>query len=252
MDLSKLPKLSQTPPPADNAAGPDPSMSPAGAAAPQKVELYCRCGAPITPGTNFCSHCGANYYEAVGGRAEPRARDAGGSPGGGMWIEAFFSIAVGLFLMMIAPNGIKYLSASMSGKPFTPYLHPSEPGVYVDFLRFQDMTTQVITDYKYRDLFDAYWSDMSITAFALALILEGIVLAIVRKRWAILMTALIIAGATIFNLWYLVASFTRVSPITRQTYGFPPMSALAVIFGVVMTGYQLLIFKEMSPLKRRP
>src|SRR6266700_989066 len=101
MDLSKLPKLSQTPPPPDNAAGPDASASRAGAPAQQKVELYCRCGAPITPGTNFCSHCGANYYEAVGGRAQPRARDADAGPGGGTWLEACFSIAVGLFPLRI-------------------------------------------------------------------------------------------------------------------------------------------------------
>jgi hypothetical protein len=255
MDLSKLPKLSQTPPPPDNAAGPDPSMSPADAPAlpvQQKVELYCRCGAPITPGTNFCSHCGANYYEAVGGGGAARsARDTAQGAGSGMWIEAFFSIAVGLFLIMMAPTGIKYLSATITGRPFTPYLHPSEPNVYVDFVRFQDTTTGVTTDYKYRDLFNEYWSDMAITAFALALILEGIVLAVVRKRWAVLITALIIVGATVFNLWYVAASFTRVSPITRQPYGFPPLSALAVIFGVVMAGYQLVIFKEMGQSQRR-
>ena len=166
MDLSKLPKLSQTPAPPDNAAGPDPAMSsnaaPGANSTAPKVELYCRCGAPITPGTNFCSHCGANYYEAVGGRGNSRPRDADAGPSGGMWIEAFFSIAVGLFLIMIASDGIKYLAASISGKPFAPYLHPSEPGQCVDYLRFQDTTTGAITDYRYRDMFDKYWSDMAV------------------------------------------------------------------------------------------
>ena len=255
MDLSKLPKLSQTPPPADNAAGPDPATSPAAApgtnASAPKVELYCRCGAPITPGTNFCSHCGANYYEAVGGRGDARPRDAGAGPGGGMWIEAFFSIAVGLFLMMIASDGIKYIAATISGKPYTPYLHPSEPGVYVDYLRYQDPATGVITDYRYRDMFNKYWSDMAVTAFALALILEGIVLAFVRNRWAVLASTLAIAAVTVLNLWYVIASFTRIDPITRQTYGFPPLSALAFIFGVVMVGYQWMLFNELSPNRRR-
>ena len=67
---------------------------------------------------------------------------------------------------------------------------------------------------------------MAITAFALALILEGIVLAVVRNRWMVLVSTLLIAGVTLLNLWYVIASMTRVSPITRQTYGFPPLSAL--------------------------
>ena len=89
MDLSKLPKFSQTPPPPDQSQPPapapaEPTMKTEGGPAGAKVELFCRCGAPITPGTNFCSHCGANYYEAVGGRGADRA----GSEfvGGGMWI----------------------------------------------------------------------------------------------------------------------------------------------------------------------
>ncbi len=168
-----------------------------------------------------------------------------------MWIEAFFSIAVGLFLMMVASDGIKYLSATISGKPYTPYLHPSEPGQYVDYLRFQDTATGAITDYRYRDMFDKYWSDMAVTSFALALILEGIVLAVVRNRWAVLVSALLIGSVTILNLWYVIASFTRISPITRQPYGFPPLSALAFIFGVVMFGYQWMMFRELSASKRR-
>jgi hypothetical protein len=243
MDLSKLPKLSQTPPPADNAAGPAPT---AGSAAP-KVELFCRCGAAIMPGTNFCSHCGANYYEAVGGRGGERSLSGGGA----MWIEAFLSIAVGLFLILIAPNGIKYLSATLSGRAYTPYAHPTDPNQHVDYLRYQDPATGVITDYTYRDMFDAYWSDMAVTTFALALVLEGIVLALVRSRWIVLLSALLIAVVTVFNLWYVIASYTRINPITRQTYGLAPTSAIAVIFGVVMTGYQLMLFKELSGSRLR-
>jgi hypothetical protein len=162
-----------------------------------------------------------------------------------MWVEAFLSIAVGLFLMMMAPMGIQYLKARVTGQAFTPYLHPTEPNVYVDFVRYQNTATGVTTDYKYRDTFNAYWSDMSVTLFALALILEGIVLALVRNRWLVLLAAMIIVAATCLNLWYVVASYTRTSPITGQAYGLPPMSALAVIFGVVMAGYQFMMFAEL-------
>src|SRR5689334_12641205 len=100
MDLSKLPKLSQTPPSTNNAEGsPDPT-----GATPAKVELFCRCGAPITPGTNFCSHCGANYYEAVGARGRSAGGDYEGP--GPLWIEAFLAMAVGLFLLLMIPGAM--------------------------------------------------------------------------------------------------------------------------------------------------
>jgi hypothetical protein len=248
MDLSKLPKFSQTPPP-PSADAPDPTPATAASGSAPAVELFCRCGAPIKAGTNFCSNCGASYDQATGGpgRGAPRAPE----PSGGMWIEAFFSIAIGLFLLFIAPNGIKYMSAKISGNPFTPYLHPTETGVHVDFERFQNPQTGAITDFKYVDRFEHYWSDMSVTLFALALILEGIVLAVVKNRWVVLTCALLIVGATILNLWYVAASFTRTNPITGTTYGLPAISALAVIFGVVMASYQFKMFTEISRRRGR-
>jgi hypothetical protein len=254
MDLSKLPKFSQTPPPPDQSEAPapapaEPSMKTEGGPAGAKVELFCRCGAPITPGTNFCSHCGANYYEAVGGRsAEPSRSEFAG---GGMWIEAFLSIAVGLFLMLIAPNGIKYITSTMMGKPFTPYDHPEIPHQKVDYLRYKEMNTGVVTDYTYRSMFDAFWNDMCVTSFALALILEGIVMALIRNRWVVLASALLIIGVTILNIWYVMASYSRISPITKQTYPLPLISVLAIIFGVVMAGYQFMLFAELKRAKRR-
>jgi hypothetical protein len=246
MDLSKLPKLSQTPAPPDNAApvsmgdvGGDASV-PAGGSG--KLELFCRCGAPITPGTNFCSHCGANYYEAVGGR--PRGGERRGEIPGGMWVEAFLSVAIGLFLLMLSPGGIKNLAATVSGREYTPYSDPNDATKRVDYLRYQNTATGVVTDYHYRDMFDAFWSDTVVTAFALALILEGIVMAIVKNRWIILGSAMAITAVTLLNLWYVVASYTRVSPITGSTYGLAPYSVLAVIFGVVMAGYQFRLFAE--------
>jgi hypothetical protein len=241
MDLSKLPKLSHTPPPPVENAGP--VAAEAGAreqpTAPA-VELFCRCGAPITPGTNFCSHCGANYHEATGGR--PR-REAGGFDVGGMWIEALLSVAFGLFLLLIAPHGIQYLSSTITGKPFTPYDHPSEPGQKVDFQRWQD-ATGAITDYKYRDMFDAFWSDMVITAFALVLIFDGIAMALVRRPWVMLLAGVLIVAATLLNLWYAVASFTRTNPRTGGSYGLPILSMMAVIAGIAMAGYQFRAFAD--------
>jgi len=245
MDLSKLPKLSQTPAPPANDAGPVSTPTEAGATggAGGKVELFCRCGAPITPGTNFCSHCGANYYEAVGSGARNGRR--GEIAPGGMWVEAFLSIAIGLFLLLLAPGGVKNLSATVSGRQYTPYVDPDDANKRVDYLRYTNMSTGAVTDYHYRDMFDAFWSDTVVTAFALSLILEGIVLALVKNRWVILGSAVVITAVTLLNLWYVVASYTRTSPISGTTYGLAPFSVLAVIFGVVMAGYQFRMFAEM-------
>lgn len=243
MDLSKLPKLSQTPAPPDNAAPASTGEAPAAGGPGGQVELFCRCGAPITPGTNFCSHCGANYYEAVGSGARGGRR--GEIAPGGMWVEAFLSIAVGVFLLLLSPGGIKNLSATLSGRTYTPYPAVDEGGSPVDFIRMKNLSTNVVTDYHYRDLLDGFWSDTAVTAFALALILEGIVLAAVKNRWVIFGAALVIVAVTLLNLWYVMASYTRISPISGTPYGLAPYSVLAVIFGVVMAGYQFRMFAEM-------
>jgi hypothetical protein len=239
------PKLAQPPPPPDTPPPPTTAgEAPAAGGPGGKVELFCRCGAPITPGTNFCSHCGANYYEAVGGGGARGGRRGEIAPGG-MWVEAFLSIAIGVFLLLMVPRGIQNLMATLSGREFTPYVDPDDANKRVDFLRYTNTSTGVVTDYHYRDMFDAFWSDTVVTAFALSLVLEGIVLALVKNRWVILGSAVVITAVTLLNLWYVVASYTRSSPISGTTYGLAPFSVLAVIFGVVMAGYQFRMFAEM-------
>src|SRR4051794_13879753 len=110
MDLSKLPKFSQTPPPPPpDAPGATPFVVPEPDEDDDRsptVELFCQCGAPIVAGTNFCAHCGASYRDVLRG---PGAGPAGPPTGPGpMWVEAFLSIAVGLFLLVMAPTGFQY------------------------------------------------------------------------------------------------------------------------------------------------
>jgi hypothetical protein len=253
MDLSKLPKLSQTPapPPPPPLAATSDAPTAAPVVTPQAVELFCQCGAPVVAGTNFCAHCGASYRDVLRGSGGTPTRDAsatGRDAPAGLWVEAFFSVAMGLFLMMMAPNGIKCMWATIQGKAFTPY--PNGPDAWVDYEDYRDPQTEVISRYFYRDRFEHFWSDRCVTMFALALILEGIVLAFVRNRWVVLASAGLIIAVTLLNLWYVVASMTRVSPITRQPYGLPNLSALAVIFGVVMAGYQLVLFNDLRRAKR--
>jgi hypothetical protein len=194
----------------------------------------------------FCSNCGANFAEATGVRP---ARDYVG----GFWIEAFLSIAIGAFLLLMAPTGLSYWKAKLFGGTFAPYSHPADPNQRVDYIQMQNVQTGAVTQHRYRDLLSGFWSDTGVTAFALALILEGIILAFVRNRWVILISGLAIAGVALLNLWVLVMGYRTVNPtasMVGQVYGLFPMSALAMIFGVVMAAYLIRLFYELSPRRR--
>src|SRR5688500_7991464 len=114
MDLSKLPRLSQTPPPPPGQnpdAPPEPPIGsqhgfpviPTGgqAAAPgaptpvASATLFCRCGAQLAPGMRYCSNCGADMAEALEYRPAGR--------GMGMGPEAWISIALGVILLLATP-----------------------------------------------------------------------------------------------------------------------------------------------------
>jgi hypothetical protein len=54
----------------------------------------------------------------------------------------------------------------------------------------------------------------------------------------------LIVAATLLNLWYVVASYTRTNPRTGGVYGLPIMSMMAVIAGIAMAGYQFRAFAD--------
>ena len=230
MDLSKLPRLSKTEtptgdpnPPATPGVEPTPAIPASPYATPQTFASWCvRCGAPMAPGANFCNSCGT--------------RAAGGAgAGSGLGIEAWISIGLGLFLLFIAPMGVKYWSAKLTGRTFAPYDHPENPGEKADFTRWQDMQTGAITDIKYTET-SGFWSDNAITLFAIVLILDGIVAAFVRKKPLVLLTFLLTILATVGNLAYLIATFNQ---------GFAILSFLAVLIGGMMIFLQWQLLQSL-------
>ncbi len=252
MDLSKLPRFSSTPPPPNDAptatdpASPSPSsanapfsttpIAPSGSTSSTSSPspLFCRCGAPLPAGSRFCSSCGATYAEATG--------DARASILGGMWVEALMSIGVGLFLLFMAPRGISYWKTQLFGGNFVPF--PTGQTI-----QMQNLQTGALTSYTYQQLLSGFWSDTAITSFALVLILEGLVLGLVRNRWVILLSAVLVAAVTFLNLWVVIAGYRTVDPTATmigQSYGLFPRSALATIFGIVMEGYQFRLFMELK------
>jgi hypothetical protein len=166
MDLSKLPKLSQTPP--------SPSPADAGAAVHVLDEPSSR-------------------PERAGPR--PMAPLA----------EVWLGVAVGLILLVMYPTTIKYLSSRLFGTKFAPF--ELDDGTVV----------------PYPKVYPQFWSDLCITAFALVMIVEGLALALARKRGVMLLAFGLTVAATLLNAAYVLATFA--------TYGPPVVSLLAVAVG---------------------
>jgi hypothetical protein len=87
-----------------------------------------------------------------------------------------------------------------------------------------------------------FWADLGPTLFGIVLVVEGIALALTRKRGVMIFAFMLTVLATGYNLVYLVMSF--------GTYGLAIVSALAVAFGVYIAMYQWkLISSSPSPWK---
>ena len=196
MDMSKLPKLSQTP-------------------APPPGETQ----EPVVA-------------------AIPLARNAAGDPHGPASVaaEAWISIGIGLLLLILTPNTVGYFSAKVFHTKFGPYPDPTQPyPAKCDFIQYLDGTKEF-----YRDRLE-FWSDLAITAFAITLMLDGVIIARARRPKPVLIVFCVTVAATVGNLFYLVKTLSG---------GLPLISACAVIFGGYMAIYQWNLYKALSASKR--
>lgn len=124
--------------------------------------------------------------------------------GGG---EGYFSLAIGALVLLMFPRLLQWLSHKAFGTAFAPFMLN---GVEVSYLSQE-----------------AFLSDLGVTLFGVALVVEGLILLTARRcSWAIYLAAGVMGIATVYNAWYL---------LTRFSGGLPVMSALAVIFGVYST-----------------
>lgn len=204
MDISKLPKLSSTPPPPTT----DPAVDPTSG----KIELFCRCGAAITPGTKFCSNCGASYAEATG--TPTRRSDPG--PQIGMGAEAFISIAIGVILLFMSQNTWRwYFARSTFTATFTDRGNP---------IAYPDTAF--------------YWADLGVFVFAIVLIVEGILMFFSRIKPLIAIGLLLSVLAVGLNIWVLAKTFTPI--------GFQILNALAAAFCCYIAVYQIALLKARS------
>jgi hypothetical protein len=121
--------------------------------------------------------------------------------GGG---EGYFSLAIGALLLLMYPRFLQWLSHVTLGTGFVPFKIGDREIPY----------PQV----------PAFFSDLGITLFALALLVEGLFLVVARRcAWAMYLAAGVMLVAVVLNLYVVASQFSG---------GLPVISALAVIFGL--------------------
>jgi hypothetical protein len=220
MDVSKLPRLSKT-------EVPRPSPMPAEGAAPERGAFCDRCGAGLRAGARFCDACGtpaANSTPTAG----PGFRHDDEPPGAGL--EVWISIGLGMLLLLLAPNALKWTSAQIFHTNFAPYVDPltNQPADYIL------MTDGTKIPYRRQT---AFWSDWVITAFAMALIFEGTALFFSRRPLVVLIALAVTILATAANLVYLVATYGQ---------GLALLSAVAVLFGTVIAVFEWQLLRSLA------
>jgi hypothetical protein len=240
MDLSKLPRMSQTPsPPPPNPAETTPQPVPPGAGFPvivpptasEAAPVHCnRCGAANPLGSRFCSACGAELRApavvtmGVGALETP-----------GIGAEVWLSAILGIILMMVGMSFAQWVIASMTG------------GTYHTNATWTE-GPKVGQEVSYWELegFPAL-RDCAIFLFGLAMALEAVVLVVVhsriRSKRPLLFFALTITLiATALNL-VVAGKLFAVGVL-------PFLSLLCVGFGGYIAAYEWKLLRYFRPMNR--
>jgi len=135
--------------------------------------------------------------------------------------EAWISIALGIFVLFIFPSTIRYIHSPAAFEQNYPVT--DEQGNTIPY------TKSVI-----------FWTDLGVTVFGVALILEGLALAGARKIGPLLVAFVVTVLAAIFNVIVIAHAY----PIN----GFQPFCGI----GVVVLGYMALTqWRLISALRLR-
>jgi hypothetical protein len=123
------------------------------------------------------------------------------------WAEAWISIGLGVLLLLVFPNTIRYLCSPASFQQNNPVTDAQ--GNAIEYIK---------------SVF--FWTDLGVTVFAISLILEGFLLALFRKFVPLLAALCVTIVAALFNVFVIIRAY----PII----GFPVVCGLAVVVLVYM------------------
>ncbi len=121
--------------------------------------------------------------------------------------EAWISIAVGVLLLFVFPNTTRYLHSPAAFERNNPVTDAQDNAIPYPSSVF-------------------FWTDLGVTVFAAALILEGIALAAARKVLPLLVALCVTAVAALFNVFVIVHAYSII--------GFPWVCGAGVIVLVYM------------------
>jgi hypothetical protein len=235
MDISKLPRMSKTTTP-PNEAGPDVPVppeagfpviqpnAPAGdASSPPPAGLWCtQCHAPNAPGSYYCNGCGAPLR--AGDAPAPQIQPGVGAE---VWVAAI----VGIIVMLMGMSFAKWSIARLTGNPHhtnVTWQVGEKAGQEVDYWELEGHVA---------------FQDAAIFLFGLAMVLEAIVLVVihsrVRPKLPLLALALFITFvATVMNLLVSIKLFSAGL--------LPLLSLLCVGFGGYIIAYEWRLFQHFQ------
>lgn len=129
---------------------------------------------------------------------------SGAASNRGIGLDGVVSLVVGLALLYVYPRLLRWLSHQVFETPFAPFFADGREVPYTSV--------------------PAFWLDLGVTAFAVAMVFEGLVVLLLGRLSVAIWAAVAVYGAAVvLNIGLLMA---------RPGGGFPIVSAIAVLVGL--------------------
>jgi hypothetical protein len=242
MDISKLPRLSQTPAhatggePAPEATAEPAVGSPSLVSPPAAETTWCpTCHAPNSTGSAFCNNCGARLRGNANSSTVARAGHAA-DLGPGIGAEVWLSAVIGAVVMFMGINFARWALTTMTGGTFQTNVNwtagpkAGQPVAYWELDGFTAL------------------QDTALFLFGFAMVLEAIVLVAVHRGGRGRVPLLVFA----ISITLLATALNLLVAMKLIAAGFLPLaSLLAVGFGGYIAAYEWRLLQHYRGSVRR-
>ncbi len=207
---------------------PESGLPPQPTAYKHPIKEFClECGAPLGDGNRFCWSCGAakdggRRRAPAGKRREEIAADNAAPSVPGEWnaMDALIGVGCGIIFLFFCPRLLQFVFHKLFGTSFAPFID-SQTGAVVGYTA----TT-------------AFWSDLAVTAFALVMIVDGLLMCFMRRAVVVIVALGFTILTTAGNLLYFVLTLQQ---------GIAMMSVIAVVFGIITAAHQWRMLPRKVP-----